>query len=42
MAELESVYHAMRSPTHALEHHVFEGGHRYDGTTVLEFLERWL
>jgi dienelactone hydrolase len=42
VAELGGVYTAMRAPTHALEHHVFEGGHRWDGETVLAFLDRWL
>jgi dienelactone hydrolase len=42
VAELASVYHAMRAPGGVLEHHVFDGGHRWDGTTVVEFLERWL
>jgi dienelactone hydrolase len=42
MTELHTVYHAMRAPTHALEHHVFEGGHRWDGSTAVAFLERWL
>jgi len=32
----------MRAPTHALEHHVFDGGHRWDGGTSVAFLERWL
>ena len=40
--ELGSVYGAMRAPSGSLEHHVFEGGHRWDGTTALAFLERWL
>jgi dienelactone hydrolase len=42
VAELAAVYAAMRAPTHALEHHVFDGGHRWDGTSVLAFLDRWL
>jgi dienelactone hydrolase len=42
MAELAAVYAAMRAPSHALEHHVFEGGHRWDGETALAFLDRWL
>jgi len=42
VTELETVYRAMRAPTHALEHHVFEGGHQWDGTKLLDFFERWL
>ncbi|MGZ6999339.1 MAG: alpha/beta hydrolase family protein [Acidimicrobiia bacterium] len=42
VAELQSVYDAMRAPPHALEHHVFEGGHRWDGASVLAFFDRWL
>jgi dienelactone hydrolase len=42
MAELAGVYAAMRAPLHALEHHVFDGGHRWDGETALAFLDRWL
>ena len=42
LAELASVYDAMRAPSGALAHHVFEGEHRWDGSTALEFLERWL
>ncbi len=42
VAELRTVYDAMRAPEPALQHHVFEGGHRWDGATVTEFLERWL
>jgi dienelactone hydrolase len=42
MAELAAVYAAMRAPIHALEHHVFEGGHRWDGATSLAFFDRWL
>jgi dienelactone hydrolase len=42
MAELAGVYSAMRAPMHSLEHHVFEGGHRWDGESVLAFLDRWL
>ncbi|MBK5287421.1 MAG: dienelactone hydrolase family protein [Acidimicrobiia bacterium] len=42
LVELESVYHAMRAPSGALEHHVFAGDHRFDGSTMLRFLERWL
>jgi Dipeptidyl aminopeptidases/acylaminoacyl-peptidases len=41
-AELASVYDAMRAPTGTLEHHVFEGEHRWDGSTAFDFLERWL
>lgn len=41
-AELQGVYHAMRAPNHALEHHVFSGGHRWDGRVALDFLDRWL
>jgi dienelactone hydrolase len=41
-AELQTVYHAMRAPNQALEHHVFEGGHRWDGATTLDFLDRWV
>lgn len=41
-AELTGVYHAMRAPNRALEHHVFEGGHRWDGQSALDFLDRWL
>lgn len=40
-AALRGVYHAMRAPNRALEHHVFEGGHRWDGS-AREFLDRWL
>ena len=40
--ELGSVYGAMRAPNGNLEHHVFEGEHRWDGATALDFLERWL
>ena len=42
VAELRTVYTAMRAPGHALEHHLFDGGHQWDGSTVIEFLERWL
>jgi dipeptidyl aminopeptidase/acylaminoacyl peptidase len=42
MTELAAVYAAMRAPMHSLEHHVFEGGHRWDGETALAFLDRWL
>ena len=42
MTDLAAVYSAMRAPAHALEHHVFDGGHRWDGETVLPFLDRWL
>ena len=42
MAELAAVYSAMRAPSHALEHHVFDGGHRWDGETALAFCDRWL
>lgn len=42
LVELASVYDAMRAPTGALAHHVFEGEHRWDGSTALDFLERWL
>jgi dienelactone hydrolase len=42
MAELAGIYAAMRAPSHGLEHHVFEGGHRWDGATALPFLDRWL
>ncbi len=42
VGELESVYHAMRAPAGALEHHVFAGDHRVDGSATLAFLERWL
>ena len=42
MAELATVYAATDAPAHALEHHVFDGGHRWDGDTVPAFLERWL
>ena len=42
VAELASVYSAMRAPGGVLEHHIFDGDHRWDGTTVAEFLERWL
>jgi dienelactone hydrolase len=41
-AELQGVYGAMRAPNHALEHHVFPGGHRWDGGATLDFLDRWL
>ncbi len=40
--QLGSVYEAMRAPSGTLEHHVFDGDHRWDGTTALAFLERWL
>ncbi len=40
--ELSSVYNAMRAPNGALHHRVFDGGHRWDGGAMLEFLERWL
>ncbi len=42
VAELTGVYRAMRAPNDLPEHHVFEGGHRWDGSSTLEFLERWL
>ena len=42
VGELGSVYEAMRAPSGTLVHHVFEGDHRWDGTTALAFLERWL
>jgi dienelactone hydrolase len=42
VTELRSVYAAMRAPIQALEHHVFDGGHRWDGETALAFLDRWL
>ena len=42
VADLGSVYDAMRAPSGTLEHHVFEGEHRWDGTTATAFLERWL
>lgn len=42
LEELGSVYQAMRAPTGALEHHVFAGDHRVDGSSTLAFLERWL
>ena len=40
--QLESVYRAMRAPKEALHHHVFDGGHEWDGSATLEFLEQWL
>lgn len=42
MTELQSVYRAMRAPNGTLEHHVFDGEHRWDGASALEFLEQWL
>ncbi|MEP6625925.1 MAG: dienelactone hydrolase family protein [Acidimicrobiia bacterium] len=42
VAELDGVYRAMRAPNDVFEHHVFEGGHRWDGSSTVEFLERWL
>lgn len=42
VGELEPVYEAMRAPAGSLDHHVFSGDHRFDGTTMLGFLERWL
>jgi dienelactone hydrolase len=42
VAALRTVFDAMRAPGHALEHHVFEGEHRFDGETMLDFFERWL
>lgn len=39
---LQPVYDAMRAPTGSLEHHVFEGDHRWDGAAVGAFLDRWL
>ena len=40
--ELASVYMAMRAPAGTLEHHRFDGGHRWDGSTMVDFLEKWL
>ena len=40
--QLGSVYRAMRAPKTALRHHVFDGGHQWDGAVTLEFLEQWL
>ncbi len=42
MAELGGVYRAMRAPHELPEHHVFDGGHRWDGSSTIEFLEHWL
>jgi dienelactone hydrolase len=42
MEELATVYSALHAPAHALEHHVFDGGHRWSGETALGFLDRWL
>jgi dienelactone hydrolase len=42
MAQLTTVYAAMHAPPQSLEHHVFDGGHRWDGGTAVAFLERWL
>ena len=42
MTELAAVYAAMRAPIHSHEHHVFDGGHRWDGATALAFMDRWL
>jgi len=40
-AKLRAVYQALGAEDH-LAHHVFEGGHRWDGEEVYPFLERWL
>lgn len=42
VAELRGVYRAMRAPHHALEHDLFDGGHRWDGDAAVDFLDRWL
>jgi len=42
LGELAGVYDAMRAPGGVLDHHVFEGGHRWDGATMIEFFGRWL
>jgi len=41
MARLATVYEALGAPDR-LEHDVFEGGHRWNGTLAYPFLERWL
>ncbi len=41
MARLEVVYDALGAPD-AVEHDVFDGGHRWNGVRAYPFLERWL
>ena len=42
MSKLRAVYDALGSEPSRLEHHVFEGGHRWHGERAYPFLERWL
>lgn len=42
VADLRRVYHALGAEPGALDHHVFAGGHRWDGARVEAFLARWL
>ena len=42
VVELGAVYSRLGAPDGALVHGVFEGDHRWYGTDVPAFLERWL
>jgi dienelactone hydrolase len=42
VARLRPLYERGSGRSEALVHDVFEGGHRWHGTRVAEFLERWL
>jgi hypothetical protein len=42
LAELARVYDEHGAAPGALVHHVFDGGHRWDGTQTPAFLRAWL
>jgi dienelactone hydrolase len=39
---LQRVYDETGAPEGALVHHVFDGGHEWDGAPMTDFLDRWL
>ena len=41
-ARLQDVYRSANAPDGALQHDVFEGGHKWHGVEAYPFLERWL
>jgi hypothetical protein len=42
VARLQPLYATTPGRAEALEHDIFEGGHRWHGARVATFLERWL
>ena len=42
VAELRALYDRLGAPDGAIVHDVFDGEHRWHGTEVPAFLERWL